>query len=201
REIEDVGTAAVATVPEPDPPQSARAHAAGGHPERPDELSVGRPEGVDLAVEIAEVADQESVAEPAEARRRQGDPPGCGESAAGDPLLYELPVLIENRERPGAERGTDLVDRSFWRIGDVKIAAELLHVERNQPLRQQRVDKGTGCQPQRPKGVVEDVDAAADDIGGVKARLRAVDRQTGVSGAAARDLEDRRRTPIPGRNR
>src|SRR5215472_15497826 len=150
-EVEGVGIAVVAAGPEPDKPKPAGGHAAGAHRERPDELPVFRVEGIDLAVQVAEVADQEISAEAAEARRRQGDPPGCGETAAGDRLLYELAVFIENRHRPGAERRTDLVENSGGRIGHVDVAVDLPHVERDEPSWQPRVDKGAASEPQRSK--------------------------------------------------
>ena len=62
-------------------------------------LAVGRDEGVDLAVVIAEVADQHIIAEPAETGRCDGDPPGGGEAAAGDQFPNEVAVFIKDRHR------------------------------------------------------------------------------------------------------
>ena len=65
-EVEGIGIAVVAADPKPDEPKPARLVAlADIDPDRPGELPVRRVEGVDLAMEKAEVADQQVIDEPA----------------------------------------------------------------------------------------------------------------------------------------
>src|SRR6516164_1609635 len=97
------------------------------------QLTVARDEGVNLAMEKAEVADQHIVAEPAETRWCDGDPPRGGEAAARDQFLDEIAVFIEDRHGPRAQRGVDLGGTAGGRIGHVNIAANILGVERDEP--------------------------------------------------------------------
>jgi hypothetical protein len=66
----------------------------------PLELPVCPIESVDLAMEIAEVADQQMVAEPGETGWRHDNSPWRGEAAASDQLFDEVPVLTEDRTAP-----------------------------------------------------------------------------------------------------
>ena len=84
-EVEGAGQPAVAAVAEGQIPQAVvareeRVAAAVG--EGAEVGPAHRVEGVDLGVEVAEVADQQIAAELAEAGRGQRDPPGRGELAA-----------------------------------------------------------------------------------------------------------------------
>src|SRR5215469_3448920 len=58
-EVEDMGTAVVAAHPELDRPQAARGLAAVVDRDGPVQFSVGRDEGVNFAVQITEIADQQ----------------------------------------------------------------------------------------------------------------------------------------------
>src|SRR5262249_48950628 len=93
-EVQDIGAAIIAADPELDRPQAARLVAARVDRDRPMQLSVARDEGVNFAMEKAEVADQDIIAEPAETGWCDGDPPGCSEAAAGDQFLNEVAVFI-----------------------------------------------------------------------------------------------------------
>src|SRR5262249_10497586 len=96
-EVQDNGAAVVAADPEVDRPEAASRVSARVDRDRPMQLSVARDKGMDLAMEVAEVADQHIIAEPAEAWRCDGNPPGGGEAAAGDQFLNEVAVFIKDR--------------------------------------------------------------------------------------------------------
>src|SRR5262249_17008395 len=136
-EVEDIGAAIIAADPELDRPQTAR---LGGvarlDRDRSMQLSVARDEGVDFAMEKAEVANQHIIAEAAETGWCDGDPPGRGEAATGDQFLNEVAVFIENRPGPLAQVGVYLGGASGGRIGHVNVAADVLDVERDKPGRQ-----------------------------------------------------------------
>src|SRR5262249_34143711 len=102
-EVEGVGKAAVAAVAEGQIPQALRTReervavlVGEGALVRPAHRVVG----VDLAGYIAEVADEQIAAKPAEGGRGQGDPPGRGQLAAGGHLLDEIAAGIESRHGP-----------------------------------------------------------------------------------------------------
>src|SRR5216683_4845250 len=179
-EVEGIGAAVAAADPELDRPKAARGVAARIDRERPVQLPVARYEGVDFAMAKAEVADQHIVAEPAETGRCQGDPPRRGEAAAYDQFLDEVADFIEDCNGPLAQLGDDLGGASGGRIRHVNVAADVLHVERDEPFRQRGVDECAGCEAQRDEGTVEHVDCAERGIGSIKARLRTVDRKPGV---------------------
>src|SRR5271167_4088563 len=201
-EVEGIGIAVITADPEPNGPKPAWLVAlADSDRDCPAELPGRRIEGIDLAMEIAEVADQQMIDEPAETGWRQSDSPGRGEAAAGDQLCDEAAVFIENRHGPRAQRGAGLAGAPGRRIGHVNVAADLLHVERDQPGGQRGVDECAGREAHWGEGAVEDVDAAGPRIvSGIKARLSAVDRQPGVDGPGGGDLDKGRRPRVPGRN-
>src|SRR5436305_842241 len=137
------------------------------------------------------------IDEPAEAGWRQGHSPGCGEAAASDQLRDEVAVFIENRHGPCAQRSADLGGASGGRIGHVNVATDVPHVERDEPGGYRGVDERVGPEAQRGEGAVEYVDAAGRcTVGGIKARLCAVDRQPGVGGPGGRDLDKGRWSPV-----
>src|SRR5260370_39510282 len=83
----------------------------------------------------------------------------------------------------------------------LNVAADVLDVEWDQPLRQRRVDECAGGERHRLERAVVDVDSAERGIGGIKARLGAVDRQPGIDGPeGARHFDKRRRGRVPGGN-
>jgi hypothetical protein len=108
-EVKGIWTAVAATDPEGKGPEAARAVGSDLDGDRPMEHPICRIESVDLAMAIAEVADQQMVAEPAETGWCQGNSPSRGEAAANDQLSDEVPVLIEDRHGPRPQRGVDLV--------------------------------------------------------------------------------------------
>src|SRR5215831_16913709 len=81
REVEGVGIAVIAADPELNSPKPARRVAlADIDRDRYTEVPGRRVEGVDPAIEKAEVADQQMIDEPAEPGWRQGHSRGCGEA-------------------------------------------------------------------------------------------------------------------------
>jgi len=128
----------------------------------PAELPGRRVEGVDLAMEKAEVADQQMVDELAETGWRQSDSPGRGEAGAGDQLGDEVAVFIENRHGPCAQRGADLGGAAGGCIDHVNVAAMSRTFERDEPGGQRGwFDECAGRETQRGEGAVEGVDLAA----------------------------------------
>jgi hypothetical protein len=97
-EVEGVGTAVVAADPEIDRPKAARRNAGDADRKAPVKFAVDRVEGIDLAMEKAEVADQQMTGEPAETGRREGDPPRRGEAIAGNQFLN---ASSPQKESPG----------------------------------------------------------------------------------------------------
>src|SRR5215469_12190918 len=95
-EVQDIGAAVVAADSEGEGPEAARRLAAGVDRDRPMQLSIARDKGIDLAVDVAGVADQYIIAEPAETGRSDGNPPGVGAAVAGDQFLNEVAVFIED---------------------------------------------------------------------------------------------------------
>src|SRR5262249_46570726 len=100
-EVQDMGAAVVASDPEVDRPEAAsragRRASARVDRDRAVKLPVGRDEGVDFAMEKAEVADKQSIAEPAEAWRCKSNAPRCGKAASHDYFLDEIAVFIKDR--------------------------------------------------------------------------------------------------------
>jgi hypothetical protein len=81
KEVKGIRTAVAATDPEADGPEAARAVGSNIDGDRPMELPVCPTESVDLAMEIAEVADQQMVAEPGETGWRHGNSPPVRQAA------------------------------------------------------------------------------------------------------------------------
>src|SRR5262245_5600161 len=96
-EVQDIGAAVVASDPEEDRPEAARLLSARVNRDRAMKLPVGRVEGVDFAMEKAEVADKQSIAEPAEAWRCKSNAPRCGKAASHNYFLDEIAVFIKDR--------------------------------------------------------------------------------------------------------
>jgi len=99
----------------------------------------GRVIGEDLAV--AEVADEEIVAERAEVGGSQDNSPGRGERATGCDALDEVAICVElthdatgQRSSTGAKRG----------VGYVEVASDVLDVEGDETCRQARVGECAG---------------------------------------------------------
>src|SRR5215472_5161175 len=80
-EVQDIGAAVVALDPEVDRPEAASPLIARVDRDRAAKLPGGRVEGVDFAMEIAEVADKQMKGEPAEAWRCKSNAPRCGKAA------------------------------------------------------------------------------------------------------------------------
>src|SRR6516165_11795997 len=129
--VKNIGAAVVAADPELDRPKAARGVAAGVDRDRSMQLSVARDEGVDLAMEKAEIADQHIVAEPAETGWCDGNPPRCSEAAARDQFLDEIAVFIEDRHSPRPQGRLSHVLKPGGRIGHVNVAANILGVKRD----------------------------------------------------------------------
>jgi len=183
KKVKGIRTAIAATDPEADCPEAARAVGSNIDVDRPMELPVCPTKSVDLAMEIAKVADQQMVAEPGETGWRDGNSPWRSEAAANDQLFDEFPVLIEDRQGPRPQTGVDLVGAAGGRVGYVNLATNILCVEWDEPSRQGGVHECAGPEAQRSKGAVEDVDAARSRaISGIKPRLGAIDSQSGVDG-------------------
>ena len=75
-EVQDIGAAVVASAaPEEERPEAASLLSARVDRDRAEKLPVGRVEGVDFAMETAEVADKQRIAELAEAWRCKSNAP------------------------------------------------------------------------------------------------------------------------------
>src|SRR6516164_10279449 len=96
-EVQDIGAAVVASDPEVDHPEAASLLIARVDRDRAAKLPVGRVEGVDFAMEIAEVADKQMKGEPAEAWRCKSNAPRCGKAASHDYFLDEIAVFRKDR--------------------------------------------------------------------------------------------------------
>jgi hypothetical protein len=126
-----------------------------------------RVEGVDLARREAEISDQQVAAELTEPRRRQSQAPRGGELAAGDQSLQEAAVLVEDIHDPHSRRSGELICTPGRSVGHVDLAANVLHVEWDEPGRKVRVSERAG-EADRVKRAVENVDPAASiAVGGV----------------------------------
>src|SRR5215831_5839874 len=96
-EVQDIGAAVHASDPEVDRPEAASLLFARVDRDRAAKLPVGRVEGVDFAMEIAEVADKQMKGEPAEAWRCKSNAPRCGKAASHDYFLDESAVFFKDR--------------------------------------------------------------------------------------------------------
>ena len=81
-EIEGIRTPIVSSDPERECPQATRVIVASVDGKRPAKPTASRVENVDLAMEKAEVADQQITAKPAETGRCQGYTPGRSKPTA-----------------------------------------------------------------------------------------------------------------------
>src|SRR5262249_45982030 len=140
-EVQDIGAAVVAFDPEVDRPEAASLEpdlpifgirlslSARFDRDRAAKLPVGRVEGVDFAMEKAEVADQQMIAEPAEASRCKSNAPRCGKAASHDYFLDEIAVFIKDRHG-ACPFGSHLLGRATGGcIDHVDIAVDVPHVE------------------------------------------------------------------------
>src|SRR5262252_6596905 len=121
-EVQDIGAAVAASDPEVDRPEAASRVSARVDRDRAVKFSVARDKGIDLAMEVAEVADQHIIAEPAETGRCDGNPPGGGEAAAGDQFPNEVAVFIEDSHDPLPWVRLSHVLKPGRRIGHVNVA-------------------------------------------------------------------------------
>src|SRR5439155_1675846 len=108
----------------------------------------------------------------------------------------------------GAEQPVRLAVDPVGEVEGIGIAVTAADPELEGPKPARRValadidrDRPTELSGRRGEGAVEYVDAAGRcTVGGIKARLCAVDRQPGVGGPGGRDLDKGRWSPVPGRN-
>src|SRR5262245_27102553 len=137
-EVEGARAAIVAAAPESQGPETARRLSrTGGDRDRAFELVGLEIESVDFAVLKAEIAHQKVAAEFAEIVRRDGDAPRSGErgvrAAEQHSMRLEFAALAENGHRPLAWAGRCLRLTSGRRIGHIHVAADVRHIERNEP--------------------------------------------------------------------
>ena len=117
-------------------------------------------------------------------------PQGEASLPPGDQLLDEVAARVEHRHGPGPFRGRRSGGRRAGRrVGHVEVAVDVLHVERDQPGRQQGVHEGAG-QARQVERAVEDVDSPLLGVGGVEevARRGTCDVQALVAGSGGRRL-------------
>ena len=200
-EIEGVGVAVHAADPEFKRPQATRSIAAAGiDRDRALERSGYRVEGVDLAGDEAEIADQQVAAELAETGWSQGNAPRRGELAAdGRPQQY--PALSENRHGSHPRGSPSLGCKSRGRVGYVDVAGDVLDVERDESERADRRGrrKCAGTEAHRGEGAVEDVDAAGPGlVRSVQLSLSLVDGEAAVVGPRRCYLDEGRGACVPG---
>src|SRR5271167_857665 len=118
-EVERIGGAGVTRAgPEAERPKAAgRVEASDVDRDRAEKGAGARIEGVDLAIDEAEIAHQQIVAELGEIPRGQGDAPRRCELAAGDQSLQKIAVLIEDVHNTHSRRRTRLSRVSGRRVG------------------------------------------------------------------------------------
>src|SRR6266850_718076 len=203
-EIEGVGVTVHAADPELNRPKATRSIAAAGvDRDRALERPGYRVEGVDLAFDKAEIADQQVAAKLAETGWSQSDAPGRGELAADD-RLQQVPALIENPHGSHSRGSPSLGCEPGGRVGYVDFSGDVLHVERDES---ECADRGgrrkcAGTEAHRGEGAVEDVDAAGPGlVGGVQLSLSLVNGESGVAGPRRRYLDKGRGARVPGGNR
>src|ERR1035438_6029949 len=93
-DVESSRAAVAATGSEVESPKATRRVAAAkGNRDGAKECSADRIEGVDPTVDVAEIPDQQVVAERSEGGGSKSDTPRCGELAAVDQRLQQGPVL------------------------------------------------------------------------------------------------------------
>ena len=152
---------------ETQPPEAAdRKRSAGRVQERAYQFSVDRIEGMDQT--IAEVADQQAMAERTEIPRRQSNAPG---SVQGSMLQSQQEVSGNIEHIHEAKSGTVVLiegARLAMCECDYDVAAHVLNPERSVIGRQIRIDETSGYWG-TVKMPVEDFDFTALKVGGVKA--------------------------------
>src|SRR5882757_10275486 len=137
-EVEGARAAVAAAAPESQGPEAARrVSRTDGDRDRAFELVGLEIEGVDFALLEAEVAHQKVAAELAEVVRSDSDAPRSGERAVGaaeqHSMRLEFAALVENGHRPVAWAGHCLRLTSGRRIGHIHIAADVRHIEGDEP--------------------------------------------------------------------
>src|SRR5262249_46989250 len=137
-EVEGTRAAVVAAAPESQGPETARRLSrTGGDRDRAFELVGLEIESVDLALPEAEIAHQKVAAELAEIVRSDSDAPWSGErgmrAAKQHSMRLEFAGLAENGHRPVAWAGHCLRLTSSRRIGHIHIAADVRHIEGDEP--------------------------------------------------------------------
>src|SRR4029077_11255740 len=175
---ESVGAPVAAAGPEAEAPKTARRVVeADVNGDRSQKRSGQRVEGVDLAGDKAEIADQQVVRERTKTGRGESNAPRRGQLTAKD-RLHQCSTLVENRHRSHRRSRRRIGRYLGWpsgrRIGHSQIpVSEGLHVERDEV---ERADRGWGCNcAHLGKGTVEDVDTAGTRrVGGVQLGLSLV---------------------------
>ena len=176
-EVEGIGAPVLAPGPEVEGPKAARPEAGDRvDRDRTEERSGDGVEGIDLAVEKAEVTNQQVAAERTETGRRKSDAPRCGKLAA-DQGLQQGPALSENRHRSRPQGGILLRQTPGRRIGHIDTAVDVLDVERDESQCTDRAGrrKCARAEAHGGEGAVIDVDGAERIVGSVQYGLSLVD--------------------------
>jgi hypothetical protein len=166
-EIQGVGAPIAAPHPEVEGPKGARCIAvANVYRDRAIEGAGRWVKGIDLAVDLAFIADQQVAAELTETGGGESDAPRRGEDAA-DHRLLQGSALIENRHRSFPEGGS-VLGIPGQRIGHIDATVDVPHVERIKSKCAHRGGrrKCASAEAHRGERAVEDVDAAGPRIVG-----------------------------------
>jgi hypothetical protein len=182
-EEEGVGASVAAPGPEAESPKAAwrvgdaRVADANVNRDRAQERPGCGIEGVNLAGDEAEIANQQVAAERTETGRGESNAPwsGEGDGGAAKDRLQQCPTLGENRHRSHPASGTSLVWKSGRRISHGQIpVAEGLHAEGDESGWDRA---GSRDCAHLDKGAVEDDDSAGTRrVGSVQLGLSLVDR-------------------------
>src|SRR5215470_9302341 len=137
-EVEGARATVSAAAPESQGPETTRPLSRTGEDrDRAFELVGLAIESVDFAVQEAEIAHQKVAAELAEIVRSDSDAPRSGErgvtAAEQHSMRLEFAALAENGHRPIAWSGHCLRLTSRRRIGHIHIAADVRHIEGDEP--------------------------------------------------------------------
>jgi len=179
--VEGSGISVAAPYPEPDRPKAAWRRATSGDRDRSGMLPRDRVVGVDLAMEKAEVADQQFVGKSPKTGWCERNPPWRSEMIARHQSGHEVAVFVKNGDGAVAEPSVGLSGTAGRRVGHVNETAYVLNFERDEPGRERGVDECAGPEADGGEGAVEDVNAAgAGVISGIEPRLCTVDRQPGI---------------------
>src|SRR5262245_10916774 len=195
REVEGIREATIDSVADDQGPKTARRLATGGDWNGSKEGAGHRIERVDLARDEAEIADQQIAAEFAERRRGEGDAPWRREFAAYDQRAHEIAVRVEHRHRPVSLGRGNLGRAPGWRIGDVYLTADGLHVEWDERPDGRRGRERACTEIHGSERPIEDVDTTLGGVGGIEAgpRRAVCDSQPRVHRPRRRRLYLRRR--------